>query len=113
MHVFEALLADNLVLLEHHLSARLRLLAPYLLFLLWIALVGAIEGRDWRRGRLYAGYYRLIFLAAAFVFVLGFAATTLWLAVPTWLPVRTLTSVLILLAFGLGWCTMAGRPVLR
>jgi hypothetical protein len=113
VNAFEELLAANLMRLQDHLSTHLRLLSPYLLFLLWVALVGAIEGRDWRRGRLYAGYYRLIFLAAAFVFVLGFAATTLWLAVPTWLPVRTLTSVLILLAFGLGWCTMAGRPVLR
>jgi len=113
MHALETLLADNLALLQDHLSARLRLLAPYLLFLAWIVLIGAIEGRDWRRRRLYAGYYRLIFTAAAFVFVLGFAALALWLAAPTWLSARTLTSVLTLPAFALGWCTVAGRPVLR
>lgn len=113
MHVFEALLAANLMRLQDHLSTPLRLLSPYLLFLLWVALVGAIEGRDWRRGRLYAGYYRLLFLAAALLFVFVFAALALWLAVPTWLPVRALSSALILPAFGLGWCAVAGRPVLR
>ena len=74
MHVFEALLAANLMRLQDHLSPPLRLLSPYLLFLLWVALAGAIEGRDWRRGRLYAGYYRLLFLAAALLFVFVFAA---------------------------------------
>ena len=113
MNALEDILSANLALVQHHVSARLRLLAPYLLFLAWVVLVGALEGSDWRRGRLYAGYYRLVFLAAACLFVLGFVALALWLFAPTWLSARTLTSALTLPAFGLGWCAVAGRPVLR
>lgn len=107
------LIASKLDLLQQTMAARAALLEPYLLFLLMVMIVGGYEGNDWRRQRLYAGYYRLIFLSSLLFFLTSFAALVLWMVRPSWLPLRTLTLSLMAPAFALGWTLMAGRPVLR
>jgi hypothetical protein len=107
------LIAAKLAPLKDLLASRAAVLWPYLLFLLWLTLVGAYEGNDWRRQRLYAGYYRLISLASVVCFLVTFAVLALWMAAPTWLPLQTLTLSLTLPCFALGWSAMAGRPVMR
>jgi hypothetical protein len=107
------LIAAKIAPLQHLLRTRAAVLWPYCLFLVWVMIAGAYEGNDWRRQRLYAGYYRLISLSSVLFFLVTFAALAVWMVAPTWLPLRTLTLSLTLPCFALGWTAMAGRPVMR
>ena len=96
-----------------HLQARAAPLQPCLWFWLWLIVVGAYEGNDWRRQRLYAGYYRLLWLASVLLGLAMLGAVALWFVAPAWLSRRTLVLGLTCLGFALGWTAMAGRPVMR
>jgi hypothetical protein len=95
------------------LTERASLLLPVALFLLLMIATGGLEGNAWRRGRLYAGYYRLIFLSSLVWFVSLVLSAAVWLLLPHLCSVRTLTLVLSWPALALGWTLTAGRPVLR
>ena len=113
MNALNDLIAAKLGLLQQTIDARFSLLSPYLMFLLLVMIVGGYEGNDWRRQRLYAGYYHLIFLSSMLFFLVSFAALAIWMGGPSWFPIRTLILSLTAPAFALGWTLMAGRPVLR
>ena len=109
----DGLIAAKLTPWTALIQARAVALQPYLGFGLWLLVAGAYEGNDWRRPRLYAGYYRLLWLASALLFLAIVGAVALWLTAPAWLSLRTLVLGLSPLGFALGWSAMAGRPVMR
>jgi len=94
-------------------GARLTLLIPYLWFLLLVVIVGGYEGNDWRRQRLYAGYYRLILATATILFVGMLVALGAWLIMPSLMQPHITAIGLAVIGFALGWTAMAGRPVMR
>jgi hypothetical protein len=109
----DGLIAAKLATWMAYIQARAAPLQPFLLFWLWLMVVGAYEGNDWRRQRLYAGYYRLLWLASVACLLAVLGAVALWLIAPAWLSLRTLILGLTCLGFALGWTAMAGRPVMR
>lgn len=99
--------------LQATLTERMTELLPVLLFVLLLIVIGGFEGNAWRRGRLYAGYYHLIFLSAA-LWGGGLAVCLAgWLIMPHLLPGRLLPIAISFPALFFGWSLTAGRPVLR
>jgi hypothetical protein len=111
--LIDGTIAAKLATLMVFIQARDAPLQPFLLFLLWLMVVGDYEGNDWRRQRLYAVYYRLLWLDSVLHLLMIVGALALWLIAPAWLPLRRLLLGLTLLGCALGWTAMAGRPVMR